>query len=38
MSVRFPFSEADLRRYSRQMILPEVGGGGQARLGERGSW
>jgi molybdopterin/thiamine biosynthesis adenylyltransferase len=33
MSVRFPFSEADLRRYSRQMILPEVGGGGQARLG-----
>ncbi|HWC05426.1 MAG TPA: HesA/MoeB/ThiF family protein [Methylomirabilota bacterium] len=32
MSVRFPFSEAELRRYSRQMILPEVGGAGQARL------
>ncbi len=32
MSVRFPFSEAELRRYSRQMILPEVGGSGQARL------
>lgn len=32
MGVRFPFSEADLRRYSRQMILPEVGGVGQARL------
>ena len=34
MSVRFPFSfsEADLRRYSRQMIMPEVGGAGQARL------
>jgi adenylyltransferase/sulfurtransferase len=32
MSVRFPFSEADLRRYSRQMILPEVGGAGQERL------
>ena len=32
MGVRFPFSEADLRRYSRQMILPEVGGAGQARL------
>ncbi len=26
------FSEEQLRRYSRQMILPEVGGGGQARL------
>ena len=34
MSLRLPFSEADLRRYSRQMILPEVGGAGQARLGE----
>jgi adenylyltransferase/sulfurtransferase len=33
MSVRFPFSEAELRRYSRQMIVPEVGGSGQARLG-----
>jgi adenylyltransferase/sulfurtransferase len=32
VSFRFPFSEADLRRYSRQMILPEVGGAGQARL------
>ena len=32
MSFRFPFSEADLRRYSRQMILPEVGGAGQERL------
>ena len=32
MSLRIPFSEADLRRYSRQMILPEVGGTGQARL------
>jgi adenylyltransferase/sulfurtransferase len=32
VSVRFPFSEADLRRYSRQMILPEVGGSGQTRL------
>jgi adenylyltransferase/sulfurtransferase len=32
MSVRLPFSEADLRRYSRQMILPEVGGAGQERL------
>jgi adenylyltransferase/sulfurtransferase len=32
MSVRFSFSEADLRRYSRQMILPEVGGAGQERL------
>ena len=32
MSFRLPFSEADLRRYSRQMILPEVGGAGQARL------
>ncbi len=32
MSLRLPFSEADLRRYSRQMILPEVGGAGQARL------
>ena len=32
MSLRLPFSEADLRRYSRQMILPEVGGVGQARL------
>jgi adenylyltransferase/sulfurtransferase len=26
-------SEPDLRRYSRQMLLPEVGGRGQARLG-----
>jgi adenylyltransferase/sulfurtransferase len=32
VDARFPFSEADLRRYSRQMILPEVGGAGQARL------
>ena len=32
MSFRFSFSEADLRRYSRQMILPEVGGAGQERL------
>ena len=32
MSFTFPFSEAELRRYSRQMILPEVGGAGQARL------
>ena len=32
MSVRFPFSDAELRRYSRQMIVPEVGGSGQARL------
>ena len=32
MSLRLPFPEADLRRYSRQMILPEVGGAGQARL------
>jgi molybdopterin/thiamine biosynthesis adenylyltransferase len=32
VNVRLPFSEADLRRYSRQMILPEVGGAGQARL------
>ena len=32
MSLRLSFSEADLRRYSRQMILPEVGGAGQARL------
>ncbi len=32
MSLRLPFSEADLRRYSRQMILPEVGGAGQGRL------
>ena len=32
MSVRFPFSEIELRRYSRQMILPEVGGAGQERL------
>ena len=32
VTVRFPFSEADLRRYSRQMILPEVGGAGQERL------
>jgi molybdopterin-synthase adenylyltransferase len=31
--VRLPFSEAELRRYSRQMILPEVGGAGQTRLG-----
>ena len=30
----FPFSEALLRRYSRQMILPEVGGAGQVRLGQ----
>ena len=29
-----PFSEALLRRYSRQMILPEVGGAGQIRLGQ----
>jgi adenylyltransferase/sulfurtransferase len=26
------FSDEELRRYSRQMILPEVGGLGQARL------
>jgi molybdopterin/thiamine biosynthesis adenylyltransferase len=32
VSIRFDFSEAELRRYSRQMILPEVGGAGQARL------
>jgi len=32
VSLRLPFSEADLRRYSRQMILPEVGGAGQTRL------
>jgi adenylyltransferase/sulfurtransferase len=32
VSVRLPFSEADLRRYSRQLILPEVGAAGQARL------
>jgi molybdopterin-synthase adenylyltransferase len=32
VNVRFPFSEAHLRRYSRQMIVPEVGGAGQARL------
>jgi adenylyltransferase/sulfurtransferase len=32
VSARIPFSEADLHRYSRQMILPEVGGAGQARL------
>lgn len=28
----FPLSAEALRRYSRQMLLPEVGGGGQARL------
>jgi molybdopterin/thiamine biosynthesis adenylyltransferase len=27
------FTEEELRRYSRQMLLPEVGGAGQARLG-----
>lgn len=27
-----PFSEEQIRRYSRQMILPEVGGAGQRRL------
>jgi len=32
VSFRFSFSEADIRRYSRQMILPDVGGAGQARL------
>jgi molybdopterin/thiamine biosynthesis adenylyltransferase len=32
VSVRLPFSEADLRRYSRQMILPEMSGAGQVRL------
>jgi adenylyltransferase/sulfurtransferase len=32
VTFRLPFSEADLRRYSRQMILPEVGGAGQERL------
>ena len=32
MSLGIPFSEAEIRRYSRQMILPEIGGGGQARL------
>ncbi len=29
----FGLPEAAIRRYSRQMILPEVGGAGQARLG-----
>jgi molybdopterin/thiamine biosynthesis adenylyltransferase len=28
------FTEEELRRYSRQMLLPEVGGAGQARLRE----
>jgi adenylyltransferase/sulfurtransferase len=28
------FSEEELRRYSRQMLLPEVGGAGQTRLRE----
>src|SRR5215470_14003293 len=32
VSLRLPFSEADLRRYSRQMIMPEVGGAGQTRF------
>jgi len=32
VSLRIPFSETEIRRYSRQMILPEIGGGGQARL------
>jgi molybdopterin-synthase adenylyltransferase len=32
VSVRLSFSDADLRRYSRQMLVPEVGGAGQARL------
>lgn len=30
--MRLPFSAEQIRRYSRQMILPEVGGAGQARL------
>jgi molybdopterin-synthase adenylyltransferase len=34
VSLHVPFSEAELRRYSRQMIVPEVGGAGQARLRE----
>jgi molybdopterin-synthase adenylyltransferase len=28
-----PFSDDQIRRYARQMVLPEVGGIGQARLG-----
>jgi molybdopterin/thiamine biosynthesis adenylyltransferase len=32
MSVPFGIGDAELRRYSRQLILPEVGGAGQARL------
>ncbi len=32
MSSRPSFSAEQLRRYSRQMLLPEVGGAGQARL------
>jgi molybdopterin/thiamine biosynthesis adenylyltransferase len=27
------FSDEEIRRYARQMVLPEVGGLGQARLG-----
>ncbi len=30
----FGFSDEDLQRYSRQMLLPEVGGAGQRRLAE----
>jgi adenylyltransferase/sulfurtransferase len=32
VSLSIPFSEAEIRRYSRQMIVPEIGGGGQERL------
>jgi molybdopterin/thiamine biosynthesis adenylyltransferase len=32
MSSRPSFTDEQLRRYSRQMLLPEVGGAGQARL------
>lgn len=32
MSLPFGLTEGALRRYSRQLILPEVGGAGQARL------
>ena len=32
MTLRLPFSEEQIRRYSRQMILDEVGGAGQGRL------
>lgn len=34
MSLPFGLTDADLRRYSRQLVLPEIGGAGQARLRE----